>query len=314
MMKHSHQMIRLLSISSFGNGIHRTNIILPYQNTYNNIITIQRRLSRTLPSESAYSRLRREKSKKLPVATPESPQQSQKDKLLKAAEQIAEKRTVASLESPIFNALLNEFQEARGDISIDQDVVDLMEEVTNRYNIREKLRKTKVELRSKRGKFPDYTISAEFNILDKRLDYLPKVNKKIWSLHQVTAMEDEFPSRPEYVKPLNKVEYGVPCRIVIANEVRRESLILSCLGGNFGIVIDSIKLISDLKNYEDDTYSKIYSPKFQNVNGEVQKEMYEFLEGFHIDTNFALFILAHSIEKEKKEYLRWLEDMIDDIV
>eukprot|EP01032_Pedospumella_encystans_P000609 gene609-702_t len=52
-------------------------------------------------------------------------------------------------------------------------------------------------------------------------------------------------------------------------------------------------------------------PNFEDLEESVQAAFYEYLTERNIDDDLSFFILAHSREKEQKEYINWLEKMQD---
>jgi complement component 1 Q subcomponent-binding protein len=99
--------------------------------------------------------------------------------------------------------------------------------------------------------------------------------------------------------------YGINYEI----EVKKgeESLVFDCVAGE----TNKIRAVQFFKNKDLDDTDVYGGPNFDDLEPAVQDGFTSYLEDRKIDDDLSFFILAHSREKEQREYVNWLTGILN---
>jgi hypothetical protein len=240
------------------------------------------------------------------------------------ADAALQEQIMTMLNDRFYLSLRKELKDAQNEkLLVDQDVEDLKSEISKYFHIKHIDGGRVVTLKSRKEVIQSgITLSVKFRIDDINRDYMKRMNRKLFNFMkamQIETKELESVDPLEHfqrIKPINKErEHGFNAEIDFSDG--RQSLLIACVAGNYGVAIKSLKYkaISSLR------YRKVsndprqdeqrYSPDFQRLSPLLQKEVYTLLDNALIDDVLGQFILAYSQETETNEYIRWLPQITE---
>lgn len=92
----------------------------------------------------------------------------------------------------------------------------------------------------------------------------------------------------------------------------REALEFSCATDGETVEVRNVRYESLGSDDEDDMGSYMSSypgPNYDELDESVQEEFHKYLEARGVDSGLANYIMEVHIDKEQKEYTRWLENV-----
>jgi hypothetical protein len=235
-----------------------------------------------------------------------------------------QEQIMTMLNDRFYLSLRKELKDAENEkLTVDQDVEDLKSEISKYFHIKHNDGGRVVTLKSRKEVIQGgISLSVKFRIDDINRDYMKRMNRKLFNFMkamQIETKELESVDPLEHfqrIKPINKEkEYGFNAEINFSDG--KQSLLIDCVAGNYGVAIKSLKYkaISSLRfrkvSSDPRQDQERYSPDFQRLPPLLQKELYTLLDNALIDDVLGQFILAYSQETEMKEYIRWLPQITE---
>jgi len=183
-------------------------------------------------------------------------------------------------------------EEKNNDDELDQDLIDVQKQVLKSFKLEEKVGHSVVKLTRK---FKDEQIEVAFNVQDLE-------DGGDMGIEEVEEGDEER-------DPEDGGESGIGVVFTITIKKGGNTVVVDALAGD-SLNIQNIRYV-DAADSSADEESLFTGPSFEDLEESVQAAFYEYLTERNIDDDLSFFILAHSRDKEQKEYVNWLEKMLD---
>ena len=196
-----------------------------------------------------------------------------------------------------FNSSLTEVlgveidEEKSNDDELDQDLIDVRKQILKVFKIKEEPGVSVVTLSRKHG---DEKIEVKFNVQD---------------FNEGDGMIEEAEEGDEENDPENEDGSNGGIDFEVTIQKGNSKVIIDAMASE-SLNINNIRYI-DAAHATTDEMTLYTGPNFEDLEESVQAAFYEYLTERNIDDDLSFFILAHSREKEQKEYINWLEKMQD---
>eukprot|EP00598_Pedospumella_elongata_P004088 CAMPEP_0184967646 /NCGR_PEP_ID=MMETSP1098-20130426/942_1 /TAXON_ID=89044 /ORGANISM="Spumella elongata, Strain CCAP 955/1" /LENGTH=245 /DNA_ID=CAMNT_0027489127 /DNA_START=42 /DNA_END=779 /DNA_ORIENTATION=+ len=196
-----------------------------------------------------------------------------------------------------FNSSLTEVlgveidEEKSNDDELDQDLIDVRKQILKVFKIKEEPGVSVVTLSRKHG---DEKIEVKFNVQD---------------FNEGDGMIEEAEEGDEENDPENEDGSNGGIDFEVTIHKGNSKVIIDAMASE-SLNINNIRYI-DAAHATTDEMTLYTGPNFEDLEESVQAAFYEYLTERNIDDDLSFFILAHSREKEQKEYINWLEKMQD---
>ena len=196
-----------------------------------------------------------------------------------------------------FNSSLTEVlgveidEEKSNDDELDQDLIDVRKQILKVFKIKEEPGVSVVTLSRKHG---DEKIEVKFNVQD---------------FNEGDGMIEEAEEGDEENDPENEDGSNGGIDFEVTIQKGNSKVIIDAMASE-SLNINNIRYI-DGAHATTDEMTLYTGPNFEDLEESVQAAFYEYLTERNIDDDLSFFILAHSREKEQKEYINWLEKMQD---
>jgi len=196
-----------------------------------------------------------------------------------------------------FNSSLTEVlgveieEEKNNDDELDQDLIDVRKQILKVFKIKEEPGISVVTLSRKHG---DEKIEVKFNVQD---------------FNEGDGMIEEAEEGDEENDPENEDGSNGGIDFEVTIQKGNSKVIIDAMASE-SLGIQNIRYV-DGAHATTDEMTLYTGPNFEDLEESVQAAFYEYLTERNIDDDLSFFILAHSREKEQKEYINWLEKMQD---
>jgi len=105
----------------------------------------------------------------------------------------------------------------------------------------------------------------------------------------------------------DETDYGINFDVTIKRGDHK--LIVDCLASD-SLEVRNVRVVAPEHASED--LMKLYGgPRFEDLDEALQRAFYDYLTERQIDDDLSFFVLAYSREKEQREYVNWLEKMME---
>ena len=103
-------------------------------------------------------------------------------------------------------------------------------------------------------------------------------------------------------------EIGTGINFTVSIDKSGNKMIASCTAG-VDVQVNEVRYVPTGKDPDDeDLYA---GPVFHELDEELQDSFYTYLADRKVDQDLAFFVVAHSQNKEQKEYVNWLNKLVD---
>lgn len=202
----------------------------------------------------------------------------------------------------LVEVLSNELMaEKANDDTIDVELVDITEQIQKTFKINDQPGLGIVTLERK---FKGETIEIVFDCQDE----VDEDEDALMDSMEGIMNEDE--EKKDGSDDSNEEELesfvGINFNVVISKG--KEKMLINCIASK-NLKIENAQFIPSGKEIDDDN---LYSgPLFYQLDESLQEAFKSYLSDRKIDEDLCYFILAYSRSKEQKEYVNWLEHMLD---
>jgi complement component 1 Q subcomponent-binding protein, mitochondrial len=173
-----------------------------------------------------------------------------------------------------------------GNKEVDQEYEDAKKLVLKEFKLVEQPGKGTVRLTRKHG---DETIEVVFDVQDVEDEF-------DYNEDNATETEEKAPN------------VGVNFDIFI-RKPNAQTMVISAVGGE-EFIIRNVRFIPTKVESNLSEEKEYYAgPQFDELEEELQEAIFDHLEARKLNADIAYFVLAHSREKEQKEYETWLENL-----
>jgi len=209
-------------------------------------------------------------------------------------------RYCSSSSNNLSEVLSNELMaEKANDDTIDVELVDITEQIQKTFKINDQKGLGIVTLERK---FKGETIEIVFDCQDEVDDD----EDALGDYMEDVMNEDEEKKDDENDDEELEQFVGINFNIIISKG--KEKMLINCIASK-NLRIENAQFIPSGKEIDDDN---LYSgPLFYQLDESLQEAFKSYLSDRKIDEDLCYFILAYSRNKEQKEYVNWLENMLD---
>lgn len=207
------------------------------------------------------------------------------------------KTAVRTVPTVRFNSSLTEVlgaeidEEKSNDDELDQDLIDVRKQILKVFKIQEEPGLSLVKLSRKHG---DEKIEIVFDVQN---------------FNDGDNMIEEAEEGDEENDPENEEGSNGGIDFEITIQRGNNKIIVDAVASE-ALAIQNIRYVDAVHATTDESH--LYNgPHFEDLEESVQAAFYEYLTERNIDDDLSFFILAHSRDKEQKEYINWLEKMQD---
>lgn len=169
--------------------------------------------------------------------------------------------------------------------AINQEFVDIKNQISKAFNIKEEEGSGVVTLTSKGG---TELIEISFDCQDETEDF------DMYDEQAGEEMEEEPP-------------LGIKFTVSVQKKGTEDKMVFYCVAGE-NVSIDNVQYVPAGKSVNDET---LYSgPIFDRLSDDLRESMLTFLEDRGIDDDMAFFVVAYAENKEQREYVNWLKKLM----
>ena len=102
-------------------------------------------------------------------------------------------------------------------------------------------------------------------------------------------------------------DVGIKFHVTINKKGTSDKVVFYCVAGQ-QIVIENTQFLPEGKDIED--ASLYHGPIFDKLSDDLRESMLSYLADRSIDEDMAFFIMAYSENKEQREYMNWLKNVM----
>jgi hypothetical protein len=187
-------------------------------------------------------------------------------------------------------ALSVEIQEESANDEVDQEYVEAHTAMLKKYKISDEVGSSVVKLSRTRGA---ERIEISFNCQDEEEDF----------------DNESFDEESESDDSEAESSFGINFEVNISKE-KLGSMSVKCIASSTGdIVVKHVQYVPEGKSIDD--VNLYEGPRFDQLSDTLQGAVEGYLADRDIDGDVSYFILAHSAQKEQKEYENWLHKYVD---
>ena len=205
-----------------------------------------------------------------------------------------------SSSSTLEEVLSSELMAEKSDDSIDVELVDITEQIQKTFKINDEPGLGIVTLERK---FKGETIEIVFDCQDEVDEDEDALGEY---MDFVMDEDEEKRGNDEEEEEESESFVGINFNVIISKG--KEKMMMNCVASK-NLRIENAQFIPAGKEIDDDN---LYGgPLFYQLDESLQEAFKSYLSDRKIDEDLCYFILAYSRSKEQKEYVNWLEKMLD---
>ena len=198
----------------------------------------------------------------------------------------------SSAGSNLHEVLANEVAAEAANDEVDQEYLDAKKSILSKFKLHEEDGNGVVKLEQK---YKGETIEVTFDCQDEE-----ELDMSEEQMEQAAAVEGDEEGA------VADLDVGVNFDVVITKKDGK--MVVSCTASQ-SLAINQVRYVPNGKALED---TEMYGgPIFDQLDNELQDAFYAYLADRSVDEDLCFFILAHSGLKEQKEYVNWLNKMLD---
>ena len=198
----------------------------------------------------------------------------------------------SSAGSNLHEVLANEVAAEAANDEVDQEYLDAKKSILSKFKLHEEDGNGVVKLEQK---YKGETIEVTFDCQDEE-----ELDMSEEQMEQAAAVEGDEDGA------VADLDVGVNFDVVITK--KEGKMVVSCTASQ-SLAINQVRFVPNGKALED---TEMYGgPIFDQLDNELQDAFYAYLAERSVDEDLSFFILAHSGLKEQKEYVHWLNKMLD---
>jgi complement component 1 Q subcomponent-binding protein, mitochondrial len=209
-----------------------------------------------------------------------------------------------SANSELVEALSSELASEESEFEVDPDLTEISEQIKKSFTIEDATGMGVVKLSSKfsGGKGGDEEVTITFDCQDEaEMDGMDL--EALSSLAESMEDDDEDDDNEDTV-----LDFGINMKVNIAKK-DGSKLVVDCICAK-ELQIESVQYVPAALSEKKD--EELYGgPVFDQLDESVQDAFYEYLADRKIDNDLSFFVLAYSRDKEQKEYMNWLTQVMD---
>lgn len=197
--------------------------------------------------------------------------------------------------------LSNEIIAEKSDDSIDVELVDITEQIQKTFKINDQ---TGLGIVTLERKFKGESIEIVFDCQDE----VDEDEDVLGEYMEDALNEDDDEKKDGGNEDDEELEsfVGVNFNVIISKG--KEKMLINCIASK-NLRIENAQFIPEGKEVDDEN---LYGgPLFYQLDESLQEAFKSYLSDRKIDEDLCYFILAYSRSKEQKEYVNWLENMLD---
>lgn len=118
---------------------------------------------------------------------------------------------------------------------------------------------------------------------------------------------EDMENVPEESEDDEQAEVGIKFHVTIGKKGTSDKIVFYCVAGQ-QIVIENTQFLPAGKAIEDT--SLYHGPIFDKLSDDLRESMLSYLADRSIDEDMAFFIMAYSENKEQREYMNWLKNVM----
>ena len=199
----------------------------------------------------------------------------------------------SSAGSSLHEVLANEVAAEAANDEVDQEYLDAKKSILSKFKLHEEDGNGVVKLEQK---YKGETIEITFDCQDEE-----ELDMSEEQMEQAAAVEGD-----EDEGAVADLDVGVNFDVVITK--KEGKMVVSCTASQ-SLAINQVRYVPNGKALED---TEMYGgPIFDQLDNELQDAFYAYMAERSVDEDLCFFILAHSGLKEQKEYVHWLNKMLD---
>lgn len=204
-----------------------------------------------------------------------------------------------SSSSTLEEVLSSELIAEKSDDSIDVELVDITEQIQKTFKINDEPGLGIVTLERK---FKGETIEIVFDCQDEVDDDEDTLGEYM----EDVLSEDDDKKGDDDEEDESESFVGINFNVIISKG--KEKMMMNCVASK-NLRIENAQFIPAGKEIDDEN---LYGgPLFYQLDESLQEAFKSYLSDRKIDEDLCYFILAYSRSKEQKEYVNWLEKMLD---
>ena len=197
--------------------------------------------------------------------------------------------------------LSNELIAEKSDDNIDVELVDITNQIQKTFKINDQ---TGLGIVTLERKFKGESIEIVFDCQDEVDDDEDALGEY---MDDVMNEDDEKKDEDDEGEEEEEESFiGINFNVIITKG--KEKMLVNCVASK-NLKIENAQFIPAGKEIDDDN---LYGgPLFYQLDESLQESFKSYLSDRKIDEDLCYFILAYSRSKEQKEYVNWLENMLD---
>ena len=208
-----------------------------------------------------------------------------------------------SQHNELVKALSDELASEESDFEVDPDLVEITEQIKKSFTIDDQVGLGVVKLSSNfsGAMGGDEEVSISFDCQDEA--DMDGMNME--SLASLAEGIDDEDDDDDVV-----LDFGINVKVAISKK-DGSKLVVDCIAAK-ELQIEGVQYVpSSFNKSKAEQEEEVYGgPVFDQLDESVQDAFYEYLADRKIDDDLAFFVLAYSRDKEQKEYINWLSNVM----